>query len=189
MPIKDIANMARERGVDVIVDAAHSWGQIDFKVGELDCDFVGFNLHKWIGAPLGVGFMYIRKPRLADIDRAYGDEDFPPTDIRSRVHTGTSNFAASLALPTALQLHQAIGPKAKELRLRHLRDHWVSRTRGRGQGPVHPHLAGALQHRGRHGQARRSAEGHRGLRAPAHAGCTNIAALRARAPGAPALPA
>lgn len=130
MPIADIAAMARARGVDVIVDAAHSWGQIDFNVGDLGADFVGFNLHKWIGAPLGVGFLYIKKGRLPDIDRALGDEDYPATDIRSRVHTGTANFAAYLALPTALQLHQQIGARAKQARLRHLRDHWVSRARG-----------------------------------------------------------
>lgn len=130
MPVAEISAMARARGVDVIVDAAHSWGQIDFKVEELGADFVGFNLHKWIGAPLGAGFMYIKKSRLADIDRALGDEDYPPTDIRSRVHTGTANFAAFLTLPTALKLHQDIGPQAKALRLRHLRDYWVRQARG-----------------------------------------------------------
>jgi len=129
MPVAEITAMARERGVDVIVDAAHSWGQIDFNVGDLGADFVGFNLHKWIGAPVGVGFLYIRKARLADIDRALGDEDFPATDIRSRVHTGTANFASYLTLPAALQLHQQIGARAKQARLRHLRDYWVSRTR------------------------------------------------------------
>ena len=56
---------------------------------DLGVDFIGSNLHKWIGAPLGVGFIYVAKSRLADIDRAMGDEDRAPTDIRSRVHTGT----------------------------------------------------------------------------------------------------
>lgn len=133
MPIKEIAAMARERGVDVIVDAAHSWGQMDFNVGDLGADFVGFNLHKWIGAPLGVGFMYIRSGRLPDIDRAFMDEDNPPTDIRSRVHTGTTNFAATLALPAALKLHQQIGAKAKQARLRYLRDRWVVPARAFGR--------------------------------------------------------
>ena len=130
MPVAEIAALARSRGVDVVLDAAHSWGQIDFKVQDLGVDFIGFNLHKWIGAPLGVGFMYVAKSRLADIDRAMGDEDWAPTDIRSRVHTGTYNFASVLALPGALALHQQIGPRAKALRLRHLRDYWVSRVRG-----------------------------------------------------------
>jgi selenocysteine lyase/cysteine desulfurase len=129
MPVPEIAAMAKSRGVAVILDAAHSWGQIDFKVSELGVDFVGFNLHKWIGAPLGLGFMYISKSKLTEIDRAMGDEDYPSTDIRSRVHTGTVNFASILTLPTALKLHNEIGAKAKELRVKHLRNYWVSRAR------------------------------------------------------------
>ncbi|MCK1719004.1 aminotransferase class V-fold PLP-dependent enzyme [Bradyrhizobium sp. 141] len=130
MPIAEIARMAKAKGIDTIVDAAHSWGQIDFKVSELEADFVGFNLHKWIGAPLGVGFLYIRKDRLAAIDRDMGDEDFAESDIRSRVHTGTVNFATVLTVPTAVALHQQIGAAAKQARLRYLRDYWVSRVRG-----------------------------------------------------------
>lgn len=130
MPVAEIVRMAKAKGIDTIVDAAHSWGQIDFRVSELEADFVGFNLHKWIGAPLGVGFLYIRKDRLAAIDRDMGDEDFPQEDVRSRVHTGTVNFATVLTVPTAVALHQEIGAAAKQARLRHLRDYWVSRVRG-----------------------------------------------------------
>ncbi|CCE08337.1 putative aminotransferase; Isopenicillin N epimerase [Bradyrhizobium sp. STM 3843] len=129
MPIAEIVRMAKARDIDTIVDAAHSWGQLDFRVGELAADFVGFNLHKWIGAPLGIGFLYIRKDRLDCIDRDMGDEDFAETDIRSRVHTGTINFATVLTVPTAIALHQEIGATAKQARLRYLRDYWVSRAR------------------------------------------------------------
>jgi len=129
MPIRDIARMARERGVDVIIDAAHSWGQIDFNVKDLDADFVGFNLHKWIGAPVGVGFFYIRKDRLGDIDTHLADEDWPGEDIRSRIHTGTLNFAAALTVPTAIDLHESISAANKESRLRYLRNYWVERIR------------------------------------------------------------
>lgn len=128
MPIKEIADMARQKGIDVIVDAAHSWGQIDFNVKDLGADFVGFNLHKWIGAPLGVGFLYIKKERLNNIDRYLADEDWPQNDVRSRVHTGTLNFAAALTIPAALKLHETIGARNKEDRLRHLRNYWVSRV-------------------------------------------------------------
>ena len=130
IPVAEIAAMAKARGVDVVVDAAHSWGQIDFAVTDLGADFVGFNLHKWIGAPLGVGFLYIRRDRIADIDRDMGDEDWPEADVRSRVHTGTVNFAAMLAVPQAIALHQEIGAPRKQARLRHLRDYWVSRVKG-----------------------------------------------------------
>lgn len=129
IPVAEIAQMARAQGVDVIVDAAHSWGQMDFNVKDLNADFVGFNLHKWISAPVGVGFMYISKKRLMDIDPDYADEDYESNDIRSRIHTGTSNFAALLTVPAALQLHQKISAKAKQQRLTYLRDYWVEALR------------------------------------------------------------
>lgn len=129
MPVAEIAAMARARGVEVILDAAHSWGQLDFKVKDLGVDFVGFNLHKWIGAPLGLGFLYIARGRLPAIDRALADEDWPADDVRSRVHTGTFNFATVMTLPSALALHQQIGAPAKAARLRHLRDRWVRPAR------------------------------------------------------------
>src|SRR5882757_337063 len=68
LPVKEIVSLARTRGVDAIVDSAHAWGQIDFNVRDLAFDFAAFNLHKWMGAPLGVGVLYIRKQRIPDID-------------------------------------------------------------------------------------------------------------------------
>jgi selenocysteine lyase/cysteine desulfurase len=132
MPVKEIADMARKLGVSVVLDAAHSWGQIDFKINDLGVDFAGFNLHKWIGAPLGVGFLYIKKERLSEIDTAMGDEDWPMSDIRSRVHSGTTNFATLLTVPKALAVHQQIGPKAKEKRLKYLRNYWVNQVQSQG---------------------------------------------------------
>ncbi|WGS50466.1 aminotransferase class V-fold PLP-dependent enzyme [Paraburkholderia sp. D15] len=129
MPIAEITKMAKAHHIDVIVDAAHTWGQIDFNASDLGADFIGFNLHKWIGAPLGVGFMYIRKDRLNDIDRQLCDEDYAPTDIRSRVHSGTTNTANVMTIPAALAFHNRVGVKNKGARLRYLRDYWVSRVR------------------------------------------------------------
>jgi selenocysteine lyase/cysteine desulfurase len=129
IPVKEIAAMARAKNIDVILDAAHSWGQLDFDIADLGVDFIGFNLHKWIGAPVGLGFLYIRKGRLDAIDRHYGDGSFDRNDIRTRVHTGTSNFAAILTLPLALKFHAAIGTPAKAARLRFLRDRWVDKAR------------------------------------------------------------
>ena len=124
-PIAEISEMAAARGVDTVVDAAHSWGQLDFNVADLKSPFIGFNLHKWIGAPLGVGFLYIRKDRLADIDRHFADEDYGVNDVRSRIHTGTANSANLLAVPAALDFHRAVGAANKQARLRLLRDRWV----------------------------------------------------------------
>jgi len=148
IPVKEIAAMAREKNIDVILDAAHSWGQLDFDIADLGVDFIGFNLHKWIGAPVGLGFLYIRKGRLDAIDRHYGDGSFAANDIRTRVHTGTSNFAAVLTLPFALKFHEAIGTPAKAARLRFLRDRWVEKARALPNievlTPDEPGLAGGI---------------------------------------------
>lgn len=131
MPVRELAAMARSAGAEAIVDAAHSWGQMDFDVGSLGASFAAFNLHKWIGAPLGCGCLYIRKGSVAAIDPYFGDQEFPDADVRSRIYTGSPNFAAWLTIPAALQLHRRIGAHAKEARLRSLRDHWVRQVRDR----------------------------------------------------------
>ena len=128
IPVRDIVAMARERGVDCIVDAAHSWGQMDFTVADLQADFIGFNLHKWMGAPIGVGVMYIRRERLDAIAPYLGERDVPEDDIRSRIHTGTSNYAALLSVPDALAFHRQIGANNKAARLAELRSYWVQRA-------------------------------------------------------------
>ncbi|RFB81027.1 aminotransferase class V-fold PLP-dependent enzyme [Methylovirgula sp. 4M-Z18] len=130
MPVRDIAAMARAKGVDIILDAAHSWGQLPFDVTDLGVDFIGFNLHKWIGAPVGLGCFYIGKGRLADIDIHMGNKDWPLDDIRSRIHTGTLNFGAALTLPAAIELHESIGVAAKNARVTYLRNYWVERVAG-----------------------------------------------------------
>lgn len=129
IPVKEIAEQARACGIDVILDAAHSWGQLDVAPHTLGVDFIAFNLHKWIGAPVGMGCLRIAAHRLQDIDPQLGDQDHPRGSVASRVHTGTLNFAAALTLPTALALHQQIGTAAKAARLRHLRDLWVAQAR------------------------------------------------------------
>lgn len=131
-PVKEIAALARQHKVDVILDSAHAWGQIDFRFDELGVDFAGFNVQKWMGAPLGVGFLYIRRSRLADIEPFMGDTTFPADDILSRVHPGTINFAAFMTVPDALDFHDSIGSPVKEARLRYLRDQWAEAIRDHG---------------------------------------------------------
>lgn len=123
LPVAEISELARARGIDVIVDAAHGFGQLDYQVPDLKADFVGINLHKWIGAPVGVGAVYIRRGRLADIDPYMGQAD--DGRVGSRVHTGTANFAAFLALPDAIALHGRIGVANKRARLLYLRNRWT----------------------------------------------------------------
>lgn len=129
LPVRDIVKLAKARGIDVIVDVAQSWGQLDFKLPDLGADFVGANLHKWVGAPLGLGFLYIRKERLADIGVERGNKDYPADDIRGRVLSGTIDVAAVMTIPAALKHHGAVGAADRARRLRELRDYWVHRVR------------------------------------------------------------
>lgn len=129
LPVKEIAELARRHNVDVILDSAHAWGQVDFRLSALGADFVGLTAHKWIGNAVGVGVMYIRRERISAIDPYMGETTFPADDIRARVHSGTSNFAAFMTVADALDFHEAIGTSAKEARLRHLRNLWAEPLR------------------------------------------------------------
>jgi len=131
MPVAAIAKAAREHGVDVILDGAHALGQIEFNLAELGIQFAGFNLHKWIGAPLTLGFLYIAPERLADIDPDMGEFHYPVSDVRARTSYSTPNFPALMTLPLVLEEHRNLGGSAaKGARVNYLRDRWVSQVRG-----------------------------------------------------------
>ena len=130
LPVQEIVAAAKEHGVDVILDGAHALGQIEFDLQTLGVAFAGYNLHKWIGAPLTLGCMYIDPQRLADIDPDMASQHYPEPDIRNRSPYGTANIPAWLTLPTVLQEHQDMGgARAKGARLNYLRDLWVSEAR------------------------------------------------------------
>lgn len=131
MPVAAIAKAAREHGVDVILDGAHALGQIEFNLAELGIQFAGFNLHKWIGAPLTLGFLYIAPERLADIDPDMGEFHYPASDVRARTSYSTPNFPALMTLPLVLEEHRNLGGSAaKGARVNYLRDRWVNQVRG-----------------------------------------------------------
>ncbi|NMX69579.1 aminotransferase class V-fold PLP-dependent enzyme [Pseudomonas sp. WS 5111] len=130
MPVEAIAHAAREYGVEIILDGAHALGLIDFDLDRLGISFAGFNLHKWIGAPLTLGFVYIAPGRLAEIDPDMGEFHYPATDVRSRTPYSTPNFPALMTLPLVFEEHRALGgAQAKGARLSYLRDLWVSQVR------------------------------------------------------------
>jgi len=126
-PVKEIAEVARKHNVDLLLDGGHALGQAEFRLPELGVDFVGLNLHKWVGAPLGVGVVYIKRERLAEIDPSMFEPDSKTID--GRCHTGTVNYAAVLAVSDAIDFHETIGLPAKAHRLRYLRDLWAERLR------------------------------------------------------------
>jgi selenocysteine lyase/cysteine desulfurase len=130
MPVQAIAAAAKEHGIDIILDGAHALGQLEFDLDELGIAFAAYNLHKWIGAPLTLGFLYIAPERLADIDPDMGEMHFPVTDIRARTPHSTPNIPALLTLPLVLEEHWAMGGSAaKGARLNYLRNLWVRAVR------------------------------------------------------------
>ena len=128
-PVREIVAMAKARGVDVILDSAQAVGQMPFSVAETGADFIGFSLHKWVGAPLGTGAIYVAKDRLQDIQPWLGNRIHEPEDIRARLPTGTVDVAARLTIPKAIEVQSAIGITRKFAHLRALRDQWVDRAR------------------------------------------------------------
>lgn len=126
MPVKAITAAAKAHGIDVILDGAHALGQLEFNLDELGIEFAAYNLHKWIGSPLTLGFIYIAPERLADIDPDMGEMHFPPSDIRARTPYSTPNIPALLTLPLVVEEHHAMGGSiAKGTRLNYLRNLWV----------------------------------------------------------------
>ena len=128
-PVKEIIALAREHGVACILDTAQAVGQMQVDMKEIDADFAGFSLHKWVGAPLGTGAVYIRKSKLNDIEPCLGNTEDPADDVRSRIDSGTYNFAATLTIPTAIAFHNQLTVERKRARLQYLRNYWVSRVR------------------------------------------------------------
>jgi selenocysteine lyase/cysteine desulfurase len=124
-PIREICRMARDRGIHVVIDGAHAFGHFDFKQADLDCDIYGANLHKWIMAPTGAGFLYVKKEEIKNIWPLFPAPDPLCDDIRKFEHYGTHPEPVWLAAAEAMAFHQGIGAKRKEERLRYLKDYWA----------------------------------------------------------------
>jgi len=130
LPVQKIAAMARARGVQVLVDGAHAFAQMDFKVPDLGVDYYGASLHKWLGTPIGAGMLYVRKERIAELWPMYGDPNFAQDDIRKLNHTGTHPCHTDLGIEDAILFHEQIGVQRKQARLRYLQEYWTKQVRG-----------------------------------------------------------
>ena len=124
-PIKEICRMARKRGLEVVIDGAHAFGHFVFKQKDLNCDIYGANMHKWMMAPIGTGFLYIKKEKIKKIWPLFPAPDPMSNDIRKFEHIGTHPEYLKLAVGDALTFHHGIGGKRKEERLRYLRNYWA----------------------------------------------------------------
>lgn len=128
-PVRKVCEMARARGIETIVDGAHSFAQFDFKRNDLQCDYFGTSLHKWLYAPKGTGLLYVRKEKIPKVWPLMASEDKQKNDIRKFEEIGTHSAAMRLAIGEAILFHNTIGGKRKEARLRYLSRYWMNKLK------------------------------------------------------------
>ncbi len=127
LPVKGVVQMARRHGIPVIVDGAHAYAQFAFKHEDLDCDYYGTSLHKWLNAPHGTGLLYVRRDKIEDLWPLMAAPERQQDNIRKFEQIGTHPEANFLAIGDALTFHEGIGDDRKEARLRYLRNYWAER--------------------------------------------------------------
>lgn len=139
-PVKEIAQLGRSRGIEVIVDGAHAFAHFAFTHADLDCDYYGNSLHKWTSAPIGTGFLYVRKSKIKDLWPLMAADKPKSDDIRKFEEIGTHPAAPRLAIAEALAFYEGIGAQRKEARLRFLRNRWATRLAVHKSVKIHTSL-------------------------------------------------
>ena len=129
LPVRKICDMAHSKGVEVMVDGAHAFAHIQYKISELDCDYYGTSLHKWMSVPLGAGFLFVKKEKIAKTWPLIGDGTKDLSDIRRLNHIGTHACATDLTIEDAIDFYNMIGAERKEKRLRYIQQYWTSRVK------------------------------------------------------------
>jgi selenocysteine lyase/cysteine desulfurase len=126
-PVKKICQMARSRGIETIVDGAHAYAHFPFYVADLDCDYYGTSLHKWLLAPHGTGFLCVRKEKIPRVWPLMAAPEEMRDNIRKFEEIGTHPVAIHNAIAEALTFHEGIGIERKAGRMRFLKDRWARR--------------------------------------------------------------
>ncbi len=127
MPARQIADMAHAHGIEVIVDGAHSFGLIDFKIPDLDCDYFGTSLHKFLSAPIGSGMMWVKADKIEKIwPLTCGNTH--SSDIRKFEVLGTRSFPIEQGIGEAINFHEAIGSRRKQERIFYLKNYWATKV-------------------------------------------------------------
>ena len=140
MPVKKIAQMAHKKGIEVLVDGAHSFGLIDFKIPELDTDYFGTSLHKFLSAPIGSGMLWIKKEKIKDIWPLVCNDKPESDDIRKFETLGTRSFPIEQAIGEAINFHNAIGTERKQKRIHYLKNYWASEVKKNPKVTIHTSL-------------------------------------------------
>ena len=134
LPIKKICQMAHKKGVQVMVDGAHCVGHFQFKIDDLECDYYGSSLHKWLAVPLGTGMLYVRDKHIDNLWPVFAEHHREPGDIARLNHVGTHPVYHDLSIENAIEYYAMLGAERKEARLRYLQEYWSSRVR------THPNI-------------------------------------------------
>ena len=129
LPVRKICNMAHARGVQVMVDGAHSFAHFKFTIPDLNCDYYGSSLHKWLSVPLGAGILYVKKENIGNVWPLIAEGERKPDDISRLNHIGTHPVHTDLAIADAIDFYNIIGAERKEARLRFLQNYWTSKVR------------------------------------------------------------
>ena len=129
LPIKKICKMAHDKGVKVMVDGAHCVGHFEFNIEDLECDFYGSSLHKWLAVPLGTGLLYVRDEQIDSLWPIFAESKREPGDISKLNHTGTHPVYHDLTIENAIDYYNMLGGARKESRLRFLQNYWTSKVR------------------------------------------------------------
>jgi selenocysteine lyase/cysteine desulfurase len=136
-PVREICRMARARGIRTIVDGAHAFAHFPYSLHDLECDFYGTSLHKWLLAPVGTGFLYARRELIREVWPLMAAPKEMDDNIRKFEEIGTHPAANHNAIAEALTFHRAIGVERKVARLRYLRDRWMRPLEGRPRVQLH----------------------------------------------------
>lgn len=128
LPAREIADEAKKRGIEVLVDAAHSFAHFPYKISDLNCDYFGTSLHKWLSAPIGSGLLYVRKEKIKNLYPLLASADAESTDIRKFESLGTRSFAIEQAIANAIDFFRMIGPERKYNRLYELKSYWTQKV-------------------------------------------------------------
>ena len=129
LPIKKICQMAHKKGVKVMVDGAHCVGHFEFDIKELECDYYGSSLHKWLAVPLGTGLLYVADEHIDDTWPIFASHTKNPNDIARLNHTGTNPVYHDLSVENAIDYYNMLGGARKEARLRYLQEYWTKQVR------------------------------------------------------------
>src|ERR1700722_947096 len=129
MPVQQIADMAHAHGAEVIVDGAHSFGLIDFKIPDLHCDYFGTSLHKFLSAPIGSGMMWVKRDKIEKLWPLTCAADPHSPDIRKFESIGTRSFPIEQGIGEAINFHEAIGSRRKQERIFYLKNYWATRAK------------------------------------------------------------